>query len=304
MKLAALLARLDAAVAARAAEERTRTKVAVIMGGYSSERHISVESGRNIYEKLSSSVKYEPVPVFLTGNSQEFRLYVLPINVMLKDNADDIREKMEHLEAGHAPHPILERIRREAQGITSTYAGQPTAQPRRVIVRGAGRHGRRGIHCPARPPRRRRRPAAAQLEQFGPALQRLGRGQQPASPSTSSTPTSRLREAGLRVAEHRMAARLEWDADAESFYRSLETQFPYPFIAKPADDGCSSAVKKIKNRAELEAFTRLIFRDQEDLLPADATTLQPGLQGGIPAARRPSWWKRSLTATGPPTSWK
>jgi UDP-N-acetylmuramate--alanine ligase len=40
-----------------------------VLGGYSSERHISVESGRNIYEKLASSEKYAPVPVFLTGKA-------------------------------------------------------------------------------------------------------------------------------------------------------------------------------------------------------------------------------------------
>ena len=51
VRLAGLLNQLDAAVASRQQQERTRTKVAVIMGGYSSERHISVESGRNIYEK-------------------------------------------------------------------------------------------------------------------------------------------------------------------------------------------------------------------------------------------------------------
>ncbi|AHJ98450.1 D-alanine--D-alanine ligase family protein [Hymenobacter swuensis] len=280
VKLAGLLAQLDAAVAARASEERTRTKVAVIMGGYSSERHISVESGRNIYEKLSSSVKYEPVPVFLTGSSQEFRLYVLPINVMLKDNADDIREKVEYMEAGHALHPILERIRREAQGITSTFAGQPTAQPRRVSFEElAGMvdevfialHGRPGEDGALQ----------RELERFG--LPYNGSGVESSSITINKFETNkRLREAGLRVAEHRMAARLEWDADAESFYRSLETQFPYPFIAKPADDGCSSAVKKIKNRAELEAFTRLIFRSQEDLMPADATTLSLGFKEEFP----------------------
>ncbi|WP_426492512.1 D-alanine--D-alanine ligase family protein [Hymenobacter sp. 102] len=279
-RLAGLLARLDAAVAARASEERTRTKVAVIMGGYSSERHISVESGRNIYEKLSSSVKYEPVPVFLTGNSQEFRLYVLPINVMLKDNADDIREKVEHLEAGHGLHPILERIRREAQSITSTFAGQPTAQPRRVSFEElAGMvdevfialHGRPGEDGALQ----------RELEKFG--LPYNGSGVESSSITINKFETNkRLREAGLRVAEHRMANRLEWDADAERFYRSLETQFPYPFIAKPADDGCSSAVKKIKNRAELEAFTRLIFRGQEDLDETDATTLSLGFKEEFP----------------------
>ncbi|SNR93191.1 D-alanine--D-alanine ligase family protein [Hymenobacter mucosus] len=280
VKLAALLTQLDDAVAARASEERQRTKVAVIMGGYSSERHISVESGRNIYEKLASSVKYEPVPVFLTGNSQEFRLYVLPINVMLKDNADDIREKVEHQEAGHSLHPILERIRHEAQAITSTYAGQPTAQPRRVTFEElAGMvdevfialHGRPGEDGALQ----------RELESYG--LPYNGSGVDSSSITINKFETNRrLREAGLRVAEHRMANRLEWQADAEGFYRSLETQFPYPFIAKPADDGCSSAVKKIKNRAELEAFTRLIFRDQESLIPAEATTLSLGFKEEFP----------------------
>ena len=132
VKLAQLLEKLDTAVAGRQHEATERIRVAVIMGGYSSERHISVESGRNIYEKLSSSAKYAPVPVFLTGSAQEHKLYVLPVNVMLKDNADDIREKIEHAEAGEAAHPILARIRREASAITSTYAGQALAQPRRI----------------------------------------------------------------------------------------------------------------------------------------------------------------------------
>ncbi|PJJ59471.1 D-alanine--D-alanine ligase family protein [Hymenobacter chitinivorans] len=278
--LGGLLRQLDEAVASRQHEEKQRTKVAVIMGGYSSERHISVESGRNIYEKLSSSVKYEPVPVFLTGNSQEFRLYVLPINVMLKDNADDIREKIEYAEAGHALHPVLERIRQEAGAITSTYAGQATAQPRRlsfeelahevdeVFIALHGRPGEDGA-------------LQKQLEQYG--LPYNGSGVESSSITINKFETNRrLREAGLRVAEHRMAARLEWEADAESFYRSLETQFAYPFIAKPADDGCSSAVKKIKNRAELEAFCQLIFRDQEDLMPEPATVLNLGFKEEFP----------------------
>lgn len=280
VRLAGLLNQLDAAVASRQQQERTRTKVAVIMGGYSSERHISVESGRNIYEKLSSSVKYEPVPVFLTGNSQEFRLYVLPINVMLKDNADDIREKIELAEAGHTTHPILMRIRHEAEAITNTYAGQPVEQPRRitfpeladtvseVFIALHGRPGEDGA-------------LQRELEQYN--LPYNGSGAESSSITINKFETNRkLREAGLRVAEHRMANRLEWTADPEAFYQSLEEQFAYPFIAKPADDGCSSAVKKIKNRAELAAFSRLIFRDQEDLMLADASVLQLGFKEEFP----------------------
>ncbi|RYY20826.1 MAG: D-alanine--D-alanine ligase, partial [Cytophagaceae bacterium] len=132
VQLAAQLETLDSAIRSRQGGTDERLRVAVIMGGYSSERHISVESGRNIYEKLSSSTKYRPIPIFLTGSSAEFRLYELPINVMLKDNADDIREKIEQAEAGHAAHPILARIRQEAETITAVYAGQAIAAPRRL----------------------------------------------------------------------------------------------------------------------------------------------------------------------------
>ncbi|MBC8085210.1 MAG: D-alanine--D-alanine ligase [Hymenobacter sp.] len=271
---------LDTTISAQRQAERSRTKVAVIMGGYSSERHISVESGRNIYEKLSSSVKYEPVPVFLTGNSREHQLYVLPISVMLKDNADDIREKIELAEAGHPTHPSLLRIRQEAASLTSTYAGQPIGRPRRltfpelaetvseVFIALHGRPGEDGA-------------LQRELEAYG--LPYNGSGAASSSVTINKFETNRqLREAGLRVAEHRMATRLDWTADPETFYQRLETQFPYPFIAKPADDGCSSAVKKIKSRAELAAFSRLIFRDQEELLPAEATVLQLGFKEEFP----------------------
>ena len=280
VKLARLLRQLDSAVAGRQHEATERIRVAVIMGGYSSERHISVESGRNIYEKLSSSAKYAPVPVFLTGSAQEHKLYVLPVNVMLKDNADDIREKIEHAEAGEAPHPILARIRREASAITSTYAGQALAPPRRISFAELAHladevfialHGRPGEDGALQ----------VELEELG--LPYNGSGVASSSVTINKFVTNqRLREAGLRVAEHRMATKPEWQADAENFYRALETQFPYPFIAKPADDGCSSAVKKIKTRAELAAFSQLIFRADEDLLAGPAEVLSLGFKEEFP----------------------
>ncbi len=262
----------------QATDERIR--VAVIMGGYSSERHISVESGRNIYEKLSSSTKYRPIPVFLTGSAQEHKLYVLPVNVMLKDNADDIREKIEHAEAGEAPHPILARIRQEASTITSTYAGQALALPRRISFEElAGLADEVFIALHGRPGE----DGALQVELEKLGLPYNGSGVASSSVTINKFETNqRLREAGLLVAEHRMAPKLAWQADAESFYRALETQFPYPFIAKPADDGCSSAVKKIKNRAELAAFSQLIFRTEEDLLPAPAEVLNLGFKEEFP----------------------
>ena len=280
VQLQETLRQLDAAIAGRHGSTDERIRVAVIMGGYSSERHISVESGRNIYEKLSSSTKYRPIPIFLTGSSEEFRLYELPINVMLKDNADDIREKIEQAEAGHAAHPVLARIRQKASGITGTYAGQPVASACRisfaeladmadeVFIALHGRPGEDGA-------------LQQELEKFG--LPYNGSGAASSSVTINKYETNRrLREAGLRVAEHRLAYRLEWAADPEAFYRSLEAEFGYPFIAKPADDGCSSAVKKIKTRAELAAFSEQIFRDAEPLLTGPAEVLHLGFKEEFP----------------------
>ena len=280
VQLQTQLAELDSAIRGRQGGTDERIRVAVIMGGYSSERHISVESGRNIYEKLSSSTKYRPIPVFLAGSSAEFRLYELPINVMLKDNADDIREKIEHAEAGHPAHPVLGRIRYEAQRVTYHYAGQAIAAPRRISFEELAEmadevfialHGRPGEDGALQ----------RELEKLG--LPYNGSGAASSAVTINKFETNRrLREAGLRVAAHRLAARLEWAADPAAFYQSLEAEFPYPFITKPADDGCSSAVKKIKNRAELQAFSEQMFRTQAALLPGPAAVLHLGFKEEFP----------------------
>ncbi|HOY96988.1 MAG TPA: D-alanine--D-alanine ligase, partial [Catalimonadaceae bacterium] len=86
-----------------------------------------------------------------------------------------------------------------------------------------------------------------------------------------------LRENGILVAGHRMVYKSDWMDDANTLFDEIEAQFPYPFISKPADDGCSSAVKKIKNRAELQAFTELMFRDSEEKPagPSSVLNLKP-----------------------------
>ncbi|MEX2590837.1 MAG: hypothetical protein WD334_11585, partial [Chitinophagales bacterium] len=56
----ALLEKLNTELAEADKSELEQKKIAVLLGGFSSERHISVESGRNIFEKLASSSVYEP----------------------------------------------------------------------------------------------------------------------------------------------------------------------------------------------------------------------------------------------------
>ncbi|QMU29372.1 D-alanine--D-alanine ligase family protein [Adhaeribacter radiodurans] len=271
---------LDAAIQNEKTANQEKIKVGVIMGGYSSERHISVESGRNIFEKLASSVKYQPVPIFLTGSAEKHRLYVIPINIMLKDNADDIKEKITHAEEGHLHHPVLEQIRQDASPITEKYAGKMVHEPQQidyeqlkslvdaVFIALHGRPGEDGA-------------LQTELEKYG--IPYNGSGIDSSRITINKYETNEiLRQHGIKVADHLMAYKQDWQANKERFFQKVEDAFSYPFIAKPADDGCSSAVKKIKNRNELEAFSELIFRETEDLTEKPATVLALGFKEEFP----------------------
>lgn len=255
-----MLLSLDKQIEQNRSAVSQKIRVAVVMGGYSSERHISVESGRNIYEKLSSSTKYQPFPIFLTGSSEKLEMYEIPINSMLKDNADDIRENILVALNGEK-HPILKKIVQEAKQITDKYVANVTFAPQQMdfaqLVEKADEvfialHGRPGEDGALQ----------AELEKVG--LPYNGSGVASSQITINKYDTNELlAKNGIKVASHAMAYKSDWEANKEVFYKTLEEKFTYPFVAKPADDGCSSAVKKLKNRNELEAFCHLMFREEE-----------------------------------------
>ncbi len=263
-----LLNNLDILIKADKAASTNKIKVAVIMGGYSSERHISLESGRNIYEKLASSDKYEVVPVFLTGSNEEHIMYQIPVNVLLKDNADDSKEKIEHYKV----HELVKQIIEECTSITSNYSAKDNlAKPKRITYDDLAKmvevvfialHGRPGEDGAVQ----------AQLERVG--LPYNGSGVESSQITIDKYRTNEiLKQNGFLVAEHALVTEEEWEADHKNILAFLKDKIDYPFIAKPVDDGCSSAVRKIKTEAEFAAFAKLIFRKQETFDTAAAQLL-------------------------------
>ena len=272
-----LLTQLEEQMHAEKISTIQKTKVAVMLGGFSSERHISVESGRNIYEKLSSSTKYSPIPVFVSGSSGNIQLHQIPINLLLKDNADDIREKIEH----YSVHPMIETIVKQCANITSTYTNTASVtspvkldftalkqQCNEVFIALHGRPGEDG---------------EMQKELNKVDLPFNGSLADSSEITINKFNTNEiLLKNGFHCAHHFIASKQEWARDTEKFYQKIETLFQYPFIAKPVDDGCSSAVRKIKNRTELSAFTELIFREEIQLEIGNAKTLNIKLNEEFP----------------------
>lgn len=244
-----------------------KNKVAVILGGYSSERHISVESGRNVFEKLASSEKYFPIPVFLTGSNEKHELYQIPINLLLKDNADDIKEKIQ----SYKVHPLIEKIKKQCASIIEKYSNNSVAAPiahtyqslakevNEVFIALHGRPGEDGA-------------VQENLDKVG--LSYNGSNKESSSITIDKYRTNEiLKQHGYLVAEHLLITEQEWNTDKKKFESILQNTIKYPFIAKPVDDGCSSAVKKIKSFTEFEAFAKLMFRTTEELDKQAADTL-------------------------------
>lgn len=249
-----LLAQLDQRLAELQLGVGERRRVGLILGGYSFERHISVESGRNVFEKLSSSDAYEPIPLFLTGDASHYYLYELPINLLLKDNADDIRDKIHHWRR----HPLVARIKQQCQPITAKYASaKVTFDPVRheiddlpalcdfVFIALHGRPGEDG-----------------HLQQ---QLDKLNMPYNGSGARSSSITIHKYRSlqslarAGMSVTPQLLLPRSLFEQNSAAFVEKVENTFSYPLIAKPVDDGCSSAVKVIRDRQQLEAYLHLLF---------------------------------------------
>ena len=263
-----LLKKLDVSILEDQNSTTQKTKVAVILGGYSSERHISVESGRNIYEKLASSAKYEPIPVFLTGSNDEHIMYQIPVNILLKDNADDIKDKIDNYKI----HELVKQIISESSEITTKYSNiDNLAKPTRITYDDLAKmvdcvfialHGRPGEDGAVQ----------VNLERVG--LPYNGSGVESSQITIDKYRTNEiLKQNGFLVAEHLLVTEADWNADHSKVLTTIKDKIHYPFIAKPVDDGCSSAVKKIKTAEEFEAFAKLIFRKQEALDEAAAKVL-------------------------------
>jgi UDP-N-acetylmuramate--alanine ligase len=263
-----LLNKLDASIKEDQSATTNKVKVAVILGGYSSERHISVESGRNIYEKLASSAKYEPIPVFLTGSNDEHILYQIPINILLKDNADDIKDKIDNYKI----HDLVKQIITETTSISSKYVSADNlAKPKRLTYEELAKevdavfialHGRPGEDGAVQ----------ANLERVG--LPYNGSGVESSQITIDKYRTNEiLKQNGFLVAEHMLVTEEAWMKDKAAVLATIKENIKYPFIAKPVDDGCSSAVKKIKTPEEFDAFATLIFRKNEFFDEASANLL-------------------------------
>ncbi|MEI7589953.1 MAG: D-alanine--D-alanine ligase [Deltaproteobacteria bacterium] len=65
-----------------------RLKVGIIMAGLSSEKEVSLESGRNIYGKIDKN-KYIPIPIFMDSSGS---FWEIPLKLLMRNSTKDVEE--------------------------------------------------------------------------------------------------------------------------------------------------------------------------------------------------------------------
>ncbi len=239
-------------------------RVAVVIGGCSTERHISVESGRNVVEKLSAHPRFQPVPVFLhCDENGEMVFHRIPLKLLMKDNADDIRDAVKSFSMPAISREVLERltgIRRLLGQKEYSFHPEPLSLaefPKHfdfIFIAVHGHPGEDGI-------------LQAELERLH--LPYNGSNAEVSALLMNKYRTNRLlREKGFMVPRHYPVTRTSWESSPEAVIRAVEEAVgPYPIIAKPVDEGCSSAVLVIRNAEDLRHYAEGVFR-AEAALPA------------------------------------
>lgn len=193
-----------------------KIKVGIFMGGPSSEREISLESGRHIYNSLDAS-KYEKVPVFV---DKELKLWQINEALLWLNTTEDISNELESQGAVNIEYQQIPEFMEFAfLGLHGKFVEDGSLQGLlellNVPYNGPGVLG-----------------AAIGMDKY---YQR-----------------KLLKGAGFRVPDHMPIEADNWENDSNSVLEKVEQKFEYPVVVKPSREGCSTAVAKVEDRSSLE----------------------------------------------------
>ncbi|HLB40970.1 MAG TPA: hypothetical protein VJJ83_04220, partial [Candidatus Babeliales bacterium] len=190
-----------------------KISVAVLFGGDSNEREISLESGRNVIYKLAPQ-KYNVLPLFVDQNCE---LYRLSHKLLVRNKTTEIAALV--TPADRVPWADLPRL------VDFVFIALHGGKGENGAVQGA-------------------------LEMLG--LPYNGSGVFTSALCMDKFKTNQLlQQHGLAVPRHYYLTRTAWQTDPQQALTAIEIQLALPLIVKPANDGCSVLVQKVNSLAEL-----------------------------------------------------
>jgi D-alanine-D-alanine ligase len=191
------------------AKDANKLRVGIIMGGMSSEKEVSLESGRNIFSKISRE-KYEPIPVFMDSQGG---FWEIPVKLLMRNSTSDIELDLKE-EAIPIPYEDLKaRVDFVYLGLHGKYGEDGCLQGMLELLKipytGCGVLS-----------------SALGIDKY--------------------TSRNVLAMNGIDVPKTVPVTRRRWDnEDREVFLKRIEKEIGFPCVVKPTREGCSTSVKKV-----------------------------------------------------------
>ncbi|MFT6765826.1 MAG: UDP-N-acetylmuramate--alanine ligase, partial [Alteromonas naphthalenivorans] len=232
-----------------------KLRVGILLGGTSNEKEISLESGRNIFYKLSSQY-YQATPLFV---DKKIELYPLTQKLLVHNSTTEIENDLDRS--------------------TKITWGSLPEQFDFIFI---GLHGGAGENGSVQ----------GTLEMLG--LPYNGSGVAASALCMNKFETNKFLAAqGFDVPRNVLISKEEWECNKKNILKSVQIELALPLIAKPHDDGCSTMVEKIKTIKQIELTINEMFKKNKPYVFLeefiDGMELTVGVIGNnIPQALPPS----------------
>ena len=198
-----------------------KLRVAVLMGGNSNEREVSLESGRNVTYKLSPHT-YDTVPLFVSENLELFKLTTAQL---VRNSTKEIAQLVT-----------------DEQKVLWNDLAMITDFVFIALHGGSGENGH----------------VQGALEMLG--LPYNGSGVLASALCIDKYKTNTfLQLNGFDVPKNILIAKTDWQTHQQQILEQITTSLPLPVIIKPHDDGCSVMVGKAHNQQELTTAINELF---------------------------------------------
>ncbi len=185
-------------------------RVGIIFGGMSSEKEVSLNSGRNVYDNLDGE-KYEGIPIFMDSGG---RLWIIPWQLVSQNTTTDISEHLER----DARRISYEQLKNEIDfafiSLHGKYGDDGCIQGLLEILR---------------------------IPYTGPGVLASALGMDKGAQQKI------LREAGINVPESMVFGEDEWLRDKNRVREKIAEAFGITFVVKPVREGSSMGVTIVKD---------------------------------------------------------
>ncbi|MDQ5988260.1 MAG: D-alanine--D-alanine ligase A [Syntrophus sp. SKADARSKE-3] len=210
-----------------------KLRVGIIMGGMSSEREVSLNSGRNVYDNLDPEY-YEGIPVFMDADGA---LWIIPWQLVSQNTTVDIAEHLEEQAHRIAYESLKTEIEFAFICLHGKYGDDGCIQGLLELLK---------------------------IPYTGPGVQASALGMD------KNMQQKVLRASGLGTPESIVVFQKEWNEDGERVKEQLLTRFSLPFFVKPSREGSSMGVSMIREASDIENGLNEAFRWDNAVLAEEA----------------------------------